>query len=216
MGKLHGMRALVGFWVDGDARRKIHIDAHGLHAATFDWLAPVMPVYQAVNQDKFFFDHPREWKKLQDLGVQDMLPRRKADDRPAYHYDIRHAMTTSVVISSICPKLADLIPGGPKYKHKVYNKVYPVQDYIRQCQEEWDRFQQDWAAAGDTHNHVPYPYSDTDVKGWLAELKNSASDLVADDSAALAIAGPAGKPEENEQSYNESLFDWWTNSGSKD
>merc|ERR1712151_824524 len=100
-----------------------------------------------------------------------MVPRRKPDElRPAYHYDIRHAMTTAVVISSMCPKVVQLTSTTQKYKNKTMTKTYPIRVYVRQCQEEWDRFQKEWENAGTPGSFVPYPFSETDVQNWIEDL----------------------------------------------
>jgi len=202
--RLHKLGEMQGCWPEGDCRRPIRADAPGVHGSNFEGLAQGVISYYALQQDKFFFDFPREFRLAVDRGLMDMLPVNVAEgDRPAYAYDIRYALMVGSALAAMCPKLLQLTMGIGKYKHDSMHKAHPLREHLKACREEWDKYQKEWQEAGSVRGHVPYPYTEKMVEAWYEEHKEATGSRTADD-AALAALRPTDL-----QGYLAASQQWW-------
>merc|ERR1711879_593295 len=101
------MKQLVGPWCDGDYRRPVLIDPIGMHASNFDTMSVGQGSYTSIHTFTFLLDQPLEYKRLQDMGVLENLPTRRADQgRPVYVYDVQYIMSASFMLLSMSPNIS--------------------------------------------------------------------------------------------------------------
>merc|ERR1719293_469231 len=75
--RLHKMKHMAGNFCDGDWRRVLMIDATGMNAANFTTFSTAIGTTGFVRQNKFLHDHPKEYYKIQGMGLIEQLPTHK-------------------------------------------------------------------------------------------------------------------------------------------
>jgi len=176
--KLHGMKELVGSYCAGDWRRTLMIDATGMNASNFTTFSTGIGTHGFVQTNKFLYDYPKEYYRMADMGLMQTLPRHKAEeklDKPAYLTDVKFAMSSSIIIESMCPRIAALGEGIPLYKHTMYHSAHGVDRMLETAVSEWNQYQEEWKKQGFEHGHVPYPYTREVIQGFFedwSELMN--------------------------------------------
>jgi len=210
--RLHKMKEMKGFWADGDCRRPIRSDPCGIEASDFKSLSQGLTSYYNLQQDKFFFDFPREQDIALERGLLEMLPVNTSDKgRPAYVHDAQHNAKTGQILAFVCPKIMQLTLGVGEYMHKCMHRVHPLREHLQLCREEWDEHQKTWQGLGSEHAYVPYPYTEEMVEGWIEDHKDSGGDRSADGNA-LESAAPTL---EADQDYYDASRRWWMSNSSE-
>merc|ERR1712217_582671 len=98
--RLHKMNKMVGNMCDGDWRRVLMIDATGMNAANFTTFSTGIGTTGFVRSMKYLHDFPKEFYKMQGMGIIDQLPVNKAnpkEDKPAYVVDVKVAMSAGII-----------------------------------------------------------------------------------------------------------------------
>jgi len=217
--RFHHMKKMIGIWPEGDFRRPIGMDAPGMHAANFETMSTGVPGWHQVYEHRYFLHYPKEMYRLIGYGLLDMLPQRKADDRPAYIFDVKYAMSAGVTLGSMCPKLHEGKGDLNTYKHAVMWSQCPLKEYLQQVVAEWDNYQKTWREQGWDVDYIPYPYTEETVKQWYKDHSQAVGSLVLDDSTIQAHpSSSTAKPNpwpgidhfEDDPAYNEAAFQWWT------
>jgi len=170
--RLHGMQKMAGAFCEGDWRRVLMIDATGMNAANFTTFSTGIGTTGFVRMYKYFHDFPKEFYRLQGMGLMDQLPVNKAnpkEDKPAYVTDVKMAMSASIIIESMCPKIGTLGASDPDYKYRMYHNCHPLQKTLDECTASWDAYQAEWKKNGSTHDYVPYPYTKEMMEGYFQE-----------------------------------------------
>lgn len=172
--KLHNMKELVGSYCSGDWRRKLMIDATGMNAANFTTFSTGIGTHGFVTVNKFFDDFPKEMYKLQGMGLFQQLPRHKSEEeleKPAYLTDVKFAMTTGIIIDSMCPKTAQnpVLARCPEYKYTMYHHAHDADRTLEVVTREWDNYQKKWKEEGYDHDYVPYPYTKQIISEWCED-----------------------------------------------
>jgi len=174
--RLHKMKEVVGKFCGGDWRRLISIDATGMNAANFSTFSLGNGCWGLVRMHKHLYDFPKEWYQMVDYGVMGQLPRHKAEeavDKPAYVTEVRHELTTGIIMGSMSPKVQQLGATEGTYKHKMIHVAHPLKKYLEECKESWDDYQKTWKENGATHEYVPYPYTAEMVEGFFKDYSDS-------------------------------------------
>lgn len=169
--RLHRMTKMVGSFCDGDWRRVLMMDAPGMNAANFATFS-VLGSIGFARSHKFLFDYPREFYKMQEMGLMANLPVHKAEEKeekPAYVYGVRHAMTAGITEESMCFKMQMLGAYDGEYKYKMYHAAHSLDYTIKECTKSWDEYQATWKAQGSTHDYIPYPYTREYMVGIFTE-----------------------------------------------
>mmetsp|Transcript_52872 Transcript_52872/g.133572 ORF Transcript_52872/g.133572 Transcript_52872/m.133572 type:complete len:635 (+) Transcript_52872:88-1992(+) len=168
--KLHKMTELVGNFCGGDWRRVLMIDATGMNAANFTTFSTGIGTTGFVIQNKYLHDFPKEFYRMQKLGLLSQLPRHKSEldlEKPAYLTDVKFAMSASIIVEGMCPKISMLQARFPEYKYAMYHHAHGLDRTLEVVREEWDRYQKEWEDQGFDHEYVPYPYTREMVDGWF-------------------------------------------------
>jgi len=168
--RLHKMKQMVGQWCDGDWRRPLLIDAIGMNAANFTTFSTGIGSHGFVNTQKYLHDHPKEYYRMQEMGLLKQLPVNKADeelDKPAYCYDVKYAMGAAIITESMNPKLSELSATDPEYKYRMYHTAHPLDFYLQECINDWDNYQKMFKEQGCTREYVPYPYTKEMIEGYF-------------------------------------------------
>jgi hypothetical protein len=170
--KLHGMKEMVSSFCAGDWRRVLMIDATGMNAANFTTFSTGIGTTDFVITYKFLHDYPKEFYRIQGLGLMQALPRHKEEpaiEKPAYVTDVKFSMTGGIVLESMCPKITGLKMGFSEYKYRMYHHAHGVDRTLEVCTKEWDAYQEKWKAMGWDHPYVPYPYTKEMVNQWFKD-----------------------------------------------
>lgn len=188
--RLHKMKKMVGVFCDGDWRRPLMIDGVGMNAANFSTftVAAGMGATVFVRSMKFLFDHPREFYRLQDLGLLKQLPTNKADehaDKPAYIFDVKYTQASQLTLESMCSKIPELSATDAEYQHRMFHTVHPTDKYLQECKEDWDRYQKMFVLQGCDHAYVAYPYTKDMLEAFCR-------DYVRLTGAQIDVDGPQG------------------------
>jgi len=174
--RLQKMKEIVGIWCSGDWRRIVMVDPLGMNAANFTTFSTGIGTYGTVVQYKYLHDFPKEYQRMVGMGLLQQLPKQKGDeklDKPAYVTDVKFQMTAGIVVSSLSPALqARGVYDGP-YKHELYHRCHPTRKFLEVCQEDWDKYQKQWKAQGNTHEYVPYPYTYEMIEGYFKDFNQS-------------------------------------------
>merc|ERR1712107_221549 len=134
-----------------------------------------------------------------------------------------HAMSSGVTLGAMCRKVQMVKGDISAYKRISMHKHSPVEAYIEQCTEEWNKLQEDWKARGWDSEYLPYPYSLADVKGWFqshASVFGMVEDggFMADDSQVHSFTGSGFDANQFFNHYQEppddpgeaeANFQWW-------
>jgi hypothetical protein len=169
--RLHRMTKMIGAWCDGDYRRPLSMDAPGMNAANFTTFS-VLGSIGFVRDQKVFHDFPKEYFRCAGMGMLQQLPTNKVndkEDKPAYVYDVKYAMSAGVVTSSMCPKMqaAGMLDGD--YKYRLYHEAHSTDYLLKEAKGSWDAYQKDWIEQGFKHDYVPYPYTREMIEGFFEE-----------------------------------------------
>lgn len=170
--QMHNMTEVIGFWASGDWRRPIYLDATGMNAANFTTFSTGIGTTGYVRLNKFLFDNPQEYLALEKEGILQALPKNQAkekEEKPAYVYDVNHTNTSFVIMGAMCPKAAELSASDSEYKYNLYHVSHPLDKTIRECREDWDRYQETWKKQGCKAEYVPYPYTREMIEGYFTE-----------------------------------------------
>lgn len=170
--KLHGMKEMVGMFCSGDFRRPLMIDATGMNAANFTTFSTGIGTTDFTIGMKFLHDFPKEWYKLEGMGVMKSLPRHKEEpdlEKPAYVTEVKYSMTGGIILEGMCPKISALKTGFGRYKYTMYHKSHGTDRALQVAEYEWNKWQKDWKARGIEHEFVPYPYTKEMVTGWFED-----------------------------------------------
>eukprot|EP00747_Dinoflagellata_sp_TGD_P220076 gnl/TRDRNA2_/TRDRNA2_92089_c0_seq1.p1 gnl/TRDRNA2_/TRDRNA2_92089_c0~~gnl/TRDRNA2_/TRDRNA2_92089_c0_seq1.p1 ORF type:complete len:386 (+),score=63.58 gnl/TRDRNA2_/TRDRNA2_92089_c0_seq1:1058-2215(+) len=166
--RMHKIKEMVGMWVDADVRRPICMDVVGMHASMFTNMSGGQGMYSQTHTMSYFLYHPKEYQLLELNDVIGALPKRKADEwRPAYIYDIKYSTQAGIVIAGATPGIDRMfarrgIQNPDNFKHDLYMRVAPVDQFLEECIKSWDEYQAAWHAQGNTTPYVPYPYNAAD------------------------------------------------------
>lgn len=170
--KLHGMKEMVGQFCAGDFRRPLMIDATGMNAANFTTFSTGIGTTDFALTHKYLHDFPKEWYKVEGMGVLKTLPRHKEEpelEKPAYVTDVKYSMTGGIILSGMLPNLGTLTTGFSRYKHIMYHKSHGTDRVLEVANREWDDYQAEWKSRGIEHDYVPYPYTKQIVGKWFEE-----------------------------------------------
>lgn len=170
--KLHNMKEMVGSYCSGDFRRPLMIDATGMNAANFTTFSTGIGSTDFAITNKFFHDFPKEWYKLEGMGLLKTMPRHKEEpelEKPAYVTDVKFAMTGGVIIEGMCPKISALKTGFSRYKYTMYHKTHGTDRTLEVAIQEWNAYQKEWASRGIEHEYVPYPYTKEMISSWFKD-----------------------------------------------
>eukprot|EP00930_Biecheleria_cincta_P100263 TRINITY_DN91890_c0_g1_i1.p1 TRINITY_DN91890_c0_g1~~TRINITY_DN91890_c0_g1_i1.p1 ORF type:complete len:762 (+),score=142.17 TRINITY_DN91890_c0_g1_i1:42-2288(+) len=170
--RLHKMKQMVGQFCDGDWRRPLLIDAIGMNAANFTTFSTGIGSTGFVRNMKYLQDHPKQFYRLQEMGLMKQLPTNKADeklDKPAYVFDVKYAMSAGIILESLCPKLSELSMSDPEYKYRMYHTAHPTKQYLEACIADWDHYQKMFKEQGCDREYVPYPYTMEMIEGYCEE-----------------------------------------------
>uniref|UniRef100_A0A7S1LJF9 FAD/NAD(P)-binding domain-containing protein n=1 Tax=Alexandrium catenella TaxID=2925 RepID=A0A7S1LJF9_ALECA len=168
--RLHNMKEMVGPFCGGDWRRLLMIDATGMNAANFTTFSTGIGTTDFAITYKFLHDFPKEFYRLQGMGLMQALPRHKEEpkiEKPAYVTDVKFAMSGGIILESMCPKITMLKTGFSEYKYKMYHYAHGTDRVLEVCTGEWDKYQEDWKAKGHVHDYVPYPYTKDMIRGFF-------------------------------------------------
>mmetsp|Transcript_18418 Transcript_18418/g.41663 ORF Transcript_18418/g.41663 Transcript_18418/m.41663 type:complete len:713 (+) Transcript_18418:87-2225(+) len=206
--ELHQMKELVGFWADGDYRRCLFHDPPGIHFSNFDQISIGKQAYEQQLGLKYFVDNPKEYFRLEALGVMDMLPKNKAtDERPAYVYDIRHLGAGGQTLMQMSFDAYKGTDGVRKWRKQQMAKVHPIAEVLKRCKEEWDQYQNKWREQGSNTKPVSYPYDKAYMNSIVAAAMKAASAQITDDGTLISYLRNLPLDEE----YLSSSKDWWVN-----
>jgi len=170
--RLHKMKQMVGNFCDGDWRRPLLIDAIGMNAANFTTFSTGIGSTGFVRNMKYLHDHPKQFYRLQEMGLMKQLPTNKADeklDKPAYVFDVKYAMSAGIIMESLCPKLSELSVADPEYKYRMYHAAHPTEKYLEECIADWDNYQKMFKEQGCNREYVPYPYTMEMIEGYCQD-----------------------------------------------
>lgn len=151
----------------------MHIDATGMNAANFITFSTGIATTGWVRMYKFLHDYPKEYYRIQGLGLLEQLPTNKpnqAEDKPAYVCDVKVAMTSSIIVESMCPKISLLSSQDGDYKYRMTHAVCNVDQMLAYCKKSWDDYQADWKGRGYTGDYVPYPYTREMIMSYNEEF----------------------------------------------
>lgn len=161
--KMHRMKMMLGRWCSGDYRRVLAIDDTGMNAANFTTFSLGIGIYGSAKQFKYLHDFPNEYYQAAAAGLLDALPQAKAEpeyDRPVYVNDVKYTMTGGMILSSYVPVMDMTQAANPDYKHMLYHKIHPTDEFLDYCQKDWDRYQKMFKEVqGIDEPYVPYPYT---------------------------------------------------------
>lgn len=191
--RLHGMSEMVAYYCGGDWRRPLMIDATGMNAANFTTFSTGIGTTGWVLENKFFHDFPKEWYRLQGAGLLGQLPRHKPEEhleKPAYVTDVKYAMSSSIIIGSMCPKVAQLQSRAGEYKYTMYHASHGLDRVLEQCREEWYSYQDAWEKQGCKFDRVQYPYDREMVEEWCKSWGALTRIPISADGPALEAANP--------------------------
>jgi len=141
-----------------------------MNAANFSTFSTGIGTTGLVAMYKFLYDFPREFYKIQGMGLMSQLPRHKADaklDKPAYLTDVKFAMSSSIIIEAMCPKIGFLTQRFGEYKYTMYHSAHGLDRTLEVCMGEWDKYQAEWREQGFEHEYVPYPYTRERMEGYF-------------------------------------------------
>jgi len=170
--KLHNMTQMVGSYCSGDFRRPLMIDATGMNAANFTTFSTGIGTTDFVTSNKYLHDFPKEWYRLEGMGILKTLPRHKEEpdlQKPAYLTDVKFAMTGSIIVDGMIPAMGALKSSFSRYKYTMYHKTHNVDRTLEVAIGEWDAYQKEWKARGIEHDHVPYPYNRKMIGQWFQD-----------------------------------------------
>jgi len=145
-----------------------------MNAANFSTFSLGNGCWGLVRMHKHLYDFPKEWYQMVDYGVMGQLPRHKAEeavDKPAYVTEVRHELTTGIIMGSMSPKVQQLGATEGTYKHKMIHVAHPLKKYLEECKESWDDYQKTWKENGATHDMCP---THTPLKWWKASSRTTA------------------------------------------
>jgi hypothetical protein len=167
--KLHNMKEMVGQFCSGDFRRPLMIDATGMNAANFSTFSTGIGTTDFVITYKYLHDYPKEWYKLESMGIMKTLPRHKEEpdiEKPAYVTEVKYSMTGGIILEGMCPAISLLKTNFGRYKYTMYHKTHGTDRVLEVCHREWNNYQKDWKARGIEHDYVPYPYTKEMMAGY--------------------------------------------------
>jgi hypothetical protein len=172
--KLHGMKEMKGAYCDGDWRRCLMIDATGMNAANFTTFSTGIGTTDFVLCNKYLYDFPQEFYKIESQGFVKNLPSHKEEpefEKPAYVTDVKYSMTSGIILDTMVPKIANMKLRGriPAYKYTMYHKCHSFDRTLEVAKEEWDAYQATWKARGVEHEYTPYPYTKEMASEWFKE-----------------------------------------------
>merc|ERR1712187_799542 len=150
--RLHGMKHMLGSFCAGDWRRVLMIDATGMNAANFTTFSTGIGTTDFVITYKFLHDFPKEFYRIQGMGLMQALPRHKEEpvvEKPAYVTDVKCAMTGGIVLESMCPKITALKTGFYEDKYRMYHVSHNTDRTMEVCTREWDAYQEKWKEQGE-------------------------------------------------------------------
>jgi len=153
--KLHNMTQMVGSYCSGDFRRPLMIDATGMNAANFTTFSTGIGTTDFVTSNKYLHDFPKEWYRLEGMGILKTLPRHKEEpdlQKPAYLTDVKFAMTGSIIVDGMIPAMGALKSSFSRYKYTMYHKTHNVDRTLEVAIGEWDAYQKEWKARGIEHD----------------------------------------------------------------
>lgn len=157
---------------DGDWRRPVSIDATGLNAANFTTFSAGIGMAGLVRGLKYLHDHPKEYDKAVGAGFLKQLPINKADvdlDKPAYVVDVKHTMSASIIMESLIPKISLFSSTDSEYKYRMIHTAHPIDRFLQECIEDWDKYQDLFRKQGFDHEYVPYPYTKAVIEDFCKE-----------------------------------------------
>mmetsp|Transcript_49719 Transcript_49719/g.113181 ORF Transcript_49719/g.113181 Transcript_49719/m.113181 type:complete len:278 (+) Transcript_49719:2-835(+) len=170
--RFHSIKEMIGIFPNGDTKRSLVCDPHGMHAQNFTSFSTGAGSAAERYQEKWRFDFPQKVQRAIDQGMMNLLPKSKAKpdiDTPAYQYDVPYAMQVGMIIGSHMPEQGMAMGNVDDYFHEVVWACCPLKKYFEECKQSWDQYQEDWWKIGRQHAYVPYPYTMETVNGWFEE-----------------------------------------------
>jgi len=121
---------------------------------------------------KYLYDFPKEFYKIQGMGFMQQLPVHKAiekEEKPAYVYDVKYAMSAGMLLSTMVPKCAESGMFDGEYKYRMYHVTNPTDYTLEECTKAWNDYQDVWHKEGFDHPYIPYPYTREMMEGYFKE-----------------------------------------------
>merc|ERR1719263_901220 len=143
-----------------------------MNAANFSTFSTGIGTHDFAITMKYLHDFPKEWYKLESMGILKTLPRHKEEpelEKPAYVTEVKYSMTGGIILDGMCPRIGSYKTCFGRYKYTMYHKTHGTDRTLEVVQREWDNWQKEWKARGIQHEYVPYPYTKEVVSQWFKD-----------------------------------------------
>jgi len=168
--RLIKIKAMDGFWVNGDPLKYVCAEPVGVDAQEFGGMGLAPRAQQWVEQATHVVNHPDDFTEMLDSNL---LPKRLLTSdltRPAYMIDSRAAAMTMHVVQQFCPQISDRRQIFDHTKAQKQLECHPMRTFVDQATAEWDQYAKTWKSADPAlKDPPPYPFTPNIVSRLLAE-----------------------------------------------
>mmetsp|Transcript_20115 Transcript_20115/g.47091 ORF Transcript_20115/g.47091 Transcript_20115/m.47091 type:complete len:662 (+) Transcript_20115:58-2043(+) len=164
--KEHGLKELVGYWVNGDPRRPIQTGTKGVQAKNFGSFSVGPGFAPMVKILNYFCEYPDDW-----WAVKDKLPTNKAGVWPCYVTNAAYGLPVFMGLNSTLPMLAQQCNEMDQIKARKQNDAHPLPEYLSQCRKEWETYIKFFRENNmvDDRPDPPYPYTEEVIAYLVAK-----------------------------------------------
>merc|ERR1740123_2403771 len=120
------------------------VDPLGMNAANFTTFSLGIGTHGGAITNKYLHDYPSQWYKAVDGGVLSKLPVSKQEpqyEKPAYVTDVKFGMQAGMTIGGYLPHIDEKASLDHPYKYLCYSACHPTDKFLRECIEDWDKYQ---------------------------------------------------------------------------
>merc|ERR1719221_1959032 len=81
-------------------------------------------------------------------------------------------MSASMIFGSYLPITGLLSSDDSLYKYILVHHLHPTDKVLEEAKQDWDNWQRIFHEQGDTHEYIPYPYTNEMIQGWMSEYSH--------------------------------------------